>query len=361
MKYIITSLLWLACSLNMQGAGERHLQYVDARGLAVVNKAQPAGPALQRLNVENYPQLPETVNRYFSYATGLAVAFRTNSTCIHVRWNTSDKAESVNTTLIAQSGMDLYIRRDDGWVFAGVATPGWKDTHRATVVENMEDNWKDCLLYLPLFNRVDSLQIGIDETADIESLPNLFREKVVVIGSSITHGASAGRPGLAYPARLNRALGVEFANLGACGLCRMEDFWADIAGDTEADAFLFDTFSNPSPQVIRERLPGFVAKIRESHPDTPLIFLQTVVRETGNFDLKKRDYERRKREAATEELEKIRKAGDRNVYFISPGMVLGDDHEATTDGVHPTDAGYERIVDALLPQLAKILRKHHIQ
>ena len=59
-------------------------------------------------------------------------------------------------------------------------------------------------------------------------------------------------------------------------------------------------------------------------------------------------------------MKKIKQMGYKNVYFINPGIVLGDDHEATTDGVHPSDAGFERMVDALLPQLNKILQKHGI-
>lgn len=360
MKYIVL-LSILVCSLNIQGMEGKNLKYVDAKELTIVNKTQDGGPELQRLDVKRYPQLSKKLKEYFSYTTGLAVAFKTNSTNIHVKWTTKEKATSVNTTLITQSGMDLYIRRDTEWVFAGIATPSWKDSHSSPVVENMDTSEKECLLYLPLFNSLDSLLIGVDEDARIEAIPNLFRHKVVVIGSSITHGAAASRPGTAYPARLNRALNVEFTNLGACGLCRMEDFYAKIAGDSQADAFLFDPFSNPSPTQIEERLPVFIARIRDKHPETPLIFLQTEVRETGNFDLKKRDYESRKRAAAEEGMKKIKEAGYKNVYFINPGIELGDDHEATTDGVHPSDAGFERMVNALLPQLRSILQKHGVK
>lgn len=359
MKYIIL-LIMLCWGLDVQGGTGKKLKYIDAEELTIVNKTQPVGPKLQRLDVERYPQLSKKLKEYFSYSTGLAVAFKTNSTNIHVKWKTTEEATSVNTTLITQSGMDLYIRRDNEWVFAGIATPTWKNQHHSPVVENMDNLEKECLLYLPLFNCLDSLQIGVDEDAELVAFPDVFHRKVVVIGSSITHGASASRPGTAYPARLNRALNVEFTNLGACGLCRMEDFYAKIAGDTRADAFLFDTFSNPSPTQIEERLPVFIARIRDKHPETPLIFLQTEIRETGNFDLKKRDYEYRKRTSAEEGMKKIKDAGYENVYFINPGIVLGKDHEATTDGVHPSDAGFDRMVNALLPQLNKILQKHGI-
>ena len=359
MKYIILLIILLE-SFNAQDMFGKNIRYVDAKALTIVNKTQSVGPELQRFNIKDYPQLSKILKKFFSYTSGLAVAFKTNSTNIHVKWATHEKATSENTTLITQSGMDLYIRHKNEWVFAGIATPTWGNQHNSPVVENMDMKEKECLLYLPLFNSVDSLQIGIDEDSWIESSPKVFSHKVVVVGSSITHGAAASRPGTAYPARLNRKLNIEFTNLGACGLCRMEDFYAKIVGDTQADAFMFDVFSNPSPTQIEKRLPVFIARIREKHPDIPLNFLQTEKRETGNFDLKKRDYEYRKRTAAEEGMKKIKQMGYKNVYFINPGIVLGDDHEATTDGVHPSDAGFERMVDALLPQLNKILQKHGI-
>lgn len=57
------------------------------------------------------------------------------------------------------------------------------------------------------------------------------------------------------------------------------DVWATYnyarRGDNTAgisDAMVFDAFSNPSAQMIRERLIPFIARIREKLPTTPLIF-----------------------------------------------------------------------------------------
>lgn len=61
---------------------------------------------------------------------------------------------------------------------------------------------------------------------------------------------------MAYAARLGRALGFGFVNLGASGQCKLDTFFARIAAETRADAFVFDVFSNPSPQQIEERLEG---------------------------------------------------------------------------------------------------------
>ncbi len=360
MKKLLLLCLLPAFCLQAGAQDKKALRYVDAAELTIMNRSQDDAPGFRRLDVDKYPELTKTVRRYFSYSTGIAIAFRTDSRNIHARWTTVHESKSINNTVINQSGLDLYIRQGDEWVFAGVGTPGWKPVHESAVVSDMAEGVKECMLYLPLFNEVSALSIGVDEGASIEALPNPFDRKIVVVGSSITHGASAGRPGLAYPAILERNFGMEFTNLGASGQCRLDSFYAEIVCDSEADAFIFDAFSNPNAKQINERLMPLVARIREVHPDTPLIFLQTEVRETGTFDLKKRDYERKKREAAEAGMKEVMKKYD-NVYFINPGMVLPENHEGTTDGVHPNDAGFASIVKKLQPKLKKIFRKHGIR
>ena len=227
------------------------VKYADAANLTIVNKAQPGGSAFQRIEVARYPELTPTVTRYYRYSTGLAVAFRTDSRNIRARWTTVNQLPGANSTLIAQRGLDLYIRRDGKWVFAGVGVPSKSGTqHEAPVVEHMDTTMKECLLYLPLHDEIAALEIGTDEGARLEAAPDPFRHRIVVIGSSITHGTSASRPGMAYAARLCRALGFGFVNLGASGQCKLDTFFARIAAETRADAFVFDVFSNPSPQQI---------------------------------------------------------------------------------------------------------------
>ena len=70
------------------------VRYVDAATLPVIGKA---------LSTEQ-----------------LAVVFRTDSRTIRARWETSGKNPSDNMAAVAQKGLDLYIRSNGEWVFAGV-------------------------------------------------------------------------------------------------------------------------------------------------------------------------------------------------------------------------------------------------
>ena len=204
LTYLLLCLLMPA----MAAAENAPVKYTDAASLTIVNKAQPGGPAFQRIDVARYPELTPTVTRYYRYSTGLAVVFRTDSRNIRARWTSVNQLPGANSTLIAQRGLDLYIRRDGKWVFAGVGVPSKSGTqHEAPVVEHMDTTMKECLLYLPLHDEIAALEIGTDEGALLEAAPDPFRHRIVVIGSSITHGTSASRPGMAYAARLRRTPG----------------------------------------------------------------------------------------------------------------------------------------------------------
>ena len=219
---------------------------------------------------------------------------------------------------------------------------------------------KECLLYLPLYDRLDSLFIGIDKNSYIEPIENPFRYRIVVKGSSVTHGLAASRPGMTYGARLGRDNGFYCFNLGFSGKSKLQPEFAKYLADIEADAFIFDTFSNPSAKIIHENFDSFVDVIRAAHPETPLIFMQTERRESRNFDTWREDFETKKQAAAVQEI-KERMKTDKNIYFIPSDEFLGHDHIATSDGSHPTDLGFTRMLDAISPKILKILRKYGIR
>jgi hypothetical protein len=52
---------------------------------------------------------------------------------------------------------------------------------------------------------------------------------------------------------------------------------------------------------------------------------------------------------------------DKHIYFIPSDDFLGHDHIATSDGSHPTDLGFTRMLDSISPKILKILRKYGIK
>lgn len=332
-------------------------KYVDASTLTIINKAQDDGMAFKRLDAEQF-SAPKSLE---NSSTGIAILFRTNSSFIEARWTTSSKKLGNNMTPIFHSGLDLYIRENGEWVFAGVGRPKINSTeHKFIIVNKMEEGMKECMLYLPMFNCVNKLELGVSPDAVIEAIPSPFKYKIVFVGSSITHGASAARPGASYVARMGRALNAETPNIGLSGRCKLDDYFANIVCGSKADAYIFDTFSNSTAKQIDERLYNFVKRITEAHPGKPMIFLQTIKRDIGHFNLGSRKRNDDQREAAVKGMARVCKEF-KNVYFINPGLYAGTDHEGTIDGTHLNDLGVQRTLDNALPKIKKILKKYKIK
>ena len=128
--------------------------------------------------------MPPAVKKLFTNSAGLSISFTTNSPVKKAKWTVPDNYQLPNLTRLAQKGLDLYIKRDGKWQFAGVGMPGGVTTERV-IVDNMGTEEKECLLYLPLYDELKSLEIGDSSDAHIHYGENPFKEKIVVYGSSI--------------------------------------------------------------------------------------------------------------------------------------------------------------------------------
>ncbi len=335
------------------------LKYTDAGSLNIIGKARNEGKLYHRLDTLKYPAVPASIKRLLSYPPGLAVSFRTNSNTIGVKWCTSKRKTQSSNTAIASEGLDLYIKKEGRWQYAGVARVETSECNEFTMVENMADGMKECLLYLPIDDELLSLSVGIDEKAQIEPAPSPFNHNILVYGSSIVHGSAATRPGMTYPAILSRRTGLNFINFGFGGNAKMEKEVADMISDLPVDAFILDCVPNTSPNLILQRTANLVKIIRARHPGKPIIAIESIFREAGNFNQQVAAMVKEQNKNYRTEIEKLQQT-DKDLYMIGAGNFLGDDHEGSVDGAHPNDLGFRRMVDKLEPQLTAILSKYAI-
>jgi lysophospholipase L1-like esterase len=353
-------LLTLLCSLSLFTTAQT--KFVDAVKLGIHGHAQKTDKSpYYRYDNDPYEGLSPKSSSHAKKCPGLYVVFKTNSTKISASWENVITRVGTNTTCISQTGLDLYIKDNGKWHYAavgGLSIDPKQNKHSQTLIKGLTGDEKECLLYLPLWCEVTSLEIGIDEGATIEGLPSPFRHKVIVHGSSITHGASASRPGMAYPAQLSRNLGIDFINFGFSGQCRMQLQFLEILKDCEADAYLFDAFSNPTVEEVRERLRKFVEELVKAHPGKPLIFLQSPIGQDSRFDIKYYENRMNINNTAAQIMKELTKRY-KDVYFLEVKNVFGTD--ATIDNVHPTDLGFERFLNAYQPKIAKILKRYGIK
>lgn len=336
----------------------KDLKYVDAGQLTLINKAIETPRRYARIDTVKYTGFTDYQRRdLVQHSAGLALAFKTNSNEIRVSPVFIKRKGTYNQNPINTEGFDLYIKKDGQWLWAASRAVR-RNAKSGSLTENMAPGEKECLLYLPNFAIVDSVFIGVDSTAYVEPIANPFRHKVVFHGSSFTHGTCAPRPAMSYPIQFERATGIQVCNLGMSGNAKMQQSYARVLADTEADAFVFDTFSNPTTEEIAERFDDFVATIRAKHPVTPIVFMQTIYCEYRNFNTDEDAKETVKMAMAEK---KVREAMERdpNIYWIVPS--LGSGHEATVDGIHPSGDGYTMWMESIRQPLLDILAKYNIR
>ncbi len=343
-------------------ATAEEIKWVNAIDLGIHGYTQKTDKSpYYRFDHTPYEGFNKIVISHSKKPAGLYIVFKTNSSQISASWENEPQRMGDNMTGILQQGLDLYIKANGKWKFATVgrvSTLPENNSRTRTLISHLPEGEKECLLYLPGWCRLSKLEIGVDKNAHVEGMPSPFRHKVVVHGSSITHGASASRPGLTYTAILSRNLGIDFINFGFSGECKMQPQFLEFLKSVEADAFIFDAFSNPTASEVEERLEGFASELVKAHPGKPLIFLQTPNYFEQNFSTSAYEKRKKRYDAVCRIMKQLEKEY-KDVYFLNVPNVLGED--ASIDNSHPTDLGFYRFVNAYQPKIAKILKKYNIE
>ena len=346
--------------------------YTEASELTLAGKIFPDTPVpYHRVDTARFKGWTEWQNFQVRTGSGVMVAFRTNSTVITLRPQYGQLYYGVTTNVLAHRGFDLYIKSKDShgfltpdpdgkWYYAASVAPAHdKEGRVLKLIVNMPDDMKECLLYLPLYSELTGLQIGVEEGAVLEATPIPFRHRVGIYGSSYTHGVSCSRAGMTYPAQFARRTGIHLVSLAMSGNCKMQPAALAALEAADVEAFIFDTFSNPTIDEIKERLFPFIEGIQATHPGAPLIFQRTIHREARNFNRKTDIIEQRRIDVA-DSLMAIACKRYKDVYYIHPNATEKD-HETSVDGTHPSDYGYGVWEKSIEKKVLRILRRYGIR
>ena len=352
----------ISFSALAQTSKDTKLVFTEASELNLIGKILDNTPnPYHRVDTVKYKGFTDGENKQVRCPAGMAVLFKTNSTIITVQTKFGWEWASTSTMPLAYRGYDLYIKKDGRWIYAESTAPkhGMGSEDNRVIIQNMNNSEKECMLYLPIYSEVYSVQIGIEEGAHIEPLESPFRHRIGIFGSSYTHGISTSRGGMSYPMQFMRNTGLQILSLGCSGNCKLQPYFADVLCDAKVDALIFDAFSNPGAAMIEERLFPFIEKIQAAHPDIPLIFQQTIYRESRNFSKAAEANERAKQETAARLMKEACKKY-KNVYFIQPNASVPS-HETSVDGTHPDNYGYTLWAKSIEKPVLKILKKYGIK
>jgi lysophospholipase L1-like esterase len=295
------------------------------------------------------------------HSAGLCVRFVTDAEEISFRWTLRNEALAMDhMPATGVSGLDLYARDGDAWRWVGVARatqPGKNQKTKA--LTGIPAHPHEYLLYLPLYNGVESVEIGIGPNATLEKAPARPASRlrpIVFYGTSITQGGCASRPGMAYTAILGRHFDCPVINLGFSGNGTMDLEIAKLLAELDPVAYVIDCAPNMTPEQVSERTQPFIRILREARPHTPIVLVENIEYRNAWFLAEGPRSTRKKNEALRAAYEELTTAGVCRLHYVRADKLLGPDSESTVDGVHPTDLGFTYYAKALAPVLKRVLR-----
>jgi len=282
------------------------------------------------------------------HTAGMCLCFATDAPSVKVRWTVrSERLAMPHMPATGVSGIDLYTKASDGrWVFRHNGRPQAVSNEASFAVTPRAA----CMVYLPLYNGVKTLEIGIDKDATLSTpSASVHRQDkpVVFYGTSITQGGCASRPGMAFTAIVQRQLDVPVINLGFSGNGKMEPEMAELLAELDPAVYVLDCIWNMSSEMVAERVGPFVRRLRKAHPDTPILLAEDCsvsdTTPTPKGTILRRIYQ------------DLTSDGIAHLHFLANQDMLGTDRDGTVDGVHPNDLGMMRQAAVFGKSLAAIL------
>lgn len=291
-------------------------------------------------------------------SSGMMVRFKTDAPSIWAHFVLrSERLSLPHMPATGASGVDLYARDEQGkWRWVNVTKTDKKEM-KVAILSDLAPGLREYAAYLPLFNGPESLAIGVPKGAKFERLAPRTEKPIVFYGTSITHGASASRPGMVHPAIIGRHLDRPVINLGFSGNGRMDAAVGEFLVKIDAAIYVIDCLPNMKAGEVRAKCPAMVKQIRAARPETPILLVEDR-RNTNSWILPERNQHHTDNHAALREVyDALKKEGVANVHYLPGDALLGDDTEGATDGSHPNDLGFMRQAGIFEPALRALLRK----
>ena len=373
-KTLLLSLLFI-CLLRIVTLAQQATDYVwwnpASSDFPVIEGQGWSGKDIQspydRLPAKVEKSVREPVWNLAHNAAGLIVRFRASTERIAIRYVVTGKQALPHMPATGVSGVDLYAGNSDGdWLWcAGKYVFG--DTIQYQFM-NLEPNdtyhqkGREYRLYLPLYNSVKWLEIGVPNGVTVTPLPVRVDKPIVVYGTSIAQGACASRPGMAWPAILGRKLDRPVVNLGFSGNGRLEKEIINLLPAIDAKLYVLDCLPNLiasvgiQPDTIKARIVESVKTLRQQRPDTPILLVEHAGYTDGAINPTRRQLYSDVNVLMGQAFAQLKSDGIRNVYML-PKSAINLDADAMVDGTHPTDLGMQQYADAYERSIRTILNE----
>ena len=318
-----------------------------------------------RLPIDAKEKVRNSVWSLSKNTAGLSIRFRSNASNIVVKYKLQGAISMPHMPATGVSGLDLYAKNSDGaWVWVkGNYSIGKSAIYNFVNLkpnDQYHNKGREYQLYLPLYNSIDSLEIGVSKEALFIPHKKRIEKPIVVYGTSITQGACASRPGMAWTAILERKMDRPLINLGFSGNGRLEAELIHRMTSIDAKIYMLDCLPNLSViegrslENVKQLVLNAVRTLRTEKPAIPILLVEHI----GYSD--ELIHKDRKRKVA--DLNKTMKEafgmllseGVSNLHLLTK-EAINLNLDSTVDGIHPNDLGMQHYANAYEKALRSIL------
>lgn len=296
-------------------------------------------------------------------AAGLMIRFKTNSPEIVIRYKVTGELALPHMPATGVSGVDLYaVDNGDVWLWCA-ARYSFGDTiqYRFSGLDttgSSHNKNREYRLYLPPYNTVSWLEIGVSTGAAFTSLPARNEKPVVVYGTSIAQGACASRPGMAWTAILERKLGLPLINLGFSGNGRLEKELIELLAEINAKLYVLDCLPNLTapdmdPEETKKRIISSVKHLQQKRKETPILLVEHGGYTDDLINKGRRKYYTDVNLIMKQAFTEMQSKGVKNIFLLTKEEI-NLDIDCMVDGTHPTDLGMIRYATAYIKKIRQI-------
>ncbi|WP_346713166.1 SGNH/GDSL hydrolase family protein [Mediterranea massiliensis] len=297
------------------------------------------GMAYARLPLRARSRVREPVWELSRHSSGLSIRFQTDASYIQIRYVVSGALGMLHMPPTGVSGIDMYRIDGNKWSFcSGSYTFGDTIMYKFDNLINDNTHFTYCI-FLPLYNEVRWMEIGTESDCSFHFIPRINQKPIVVYGTSITQGACASRPGMAWTNIVQRHIECPMINMGFSGNGKLEDDVLDFINEIDARVYILDCVSNlTQDSMLVGRTINAVKKIRSLHQNEPILLMEHAGYSNSMTCLQRRT------ECENANI-KVRRAyyellgmGVKNIFYISR-KDFDFICDAWVDYVHPSDIG----------------------
>eukprot|EP00040_Diaphanoeca_grandis_P025499 m.141305 g.141305 ORF g.141305 m.141305 type:complete len:818 (-) comp30178_c0_seq1:182-2635(-) len=321
-------------------------------------------------------------------STGMSVKFSSSATQVHVRWSMETDNGDWLWPINGHSGVDFYVQDANTsgmwrWGVSSGNNPGTAGGKLSAAVLEQNGTVKtltatlgvmaetseprNFTLYLPARGVLYNISVGVAPGDSITKFPEPVDESkpVVVYGTSILHGAAAGRAGMVYSSQMQRYINKPVVNLGFSGHGLMQQEVGEILSEIDASIFVLDCEYNMDKYTSAEiecLTYNFIKVLRKANPTAQVLLIEGHDGTKNWINTPLWNAENKTRNGYRNAYNHLIEDGDMSVFYLNGSLKLGapiatnfEAQAGAIAGVHVSNFAFMRFAHYIGDMVSSVL------